>query len=101
LSGFIEADGSFQIRTTETSKYPKYECKLEIVQRQVDHKGYDNFEFLTHIAKILDTEVKKIRINRPSPEYRVRTTNLKGNLSIKNYLLNYPLFSTKYLDFLD
>lgn len=30
LSGFIEADASFQVRTTLTGKYPKLECKLEI-----------------------------------------------------------------------
>jgi hypothetical protein len=50
---------------------------------------------------MLNTEVKRIRVNKPSPEYRVRTVNLKGNIMIINYLLNYPLFSSKYLDFLD
>lgn len=31
LSGFIEADASFQVRTTLSGKYPKFECKLEIL----------------------------------------------------------------------
>lgn len=39
LSGFIEADASFQVRTTLSGKYPKFECKLEISQRRLDHKG--------------------------------------------------------------
>ena len=30
LSGFIEADASFQVRTTLSGKYSKFECKLEI-----------------------------------------------------------------------
>ena len=101
LSGFIEADASFQVRTTLSGKYPKLECKLEITQRREDHKGYDNLDFLTYIAEFLETEVKKIRSDKPKPEYRVRTTNLKGNINAKNYLLQYPLFGTKHLDSLD
>ena len=101
LSGFIEADGSFQVRTTLSGKYPKLECKLEISQRRLDHKGYDNIDFLSYIAEFLETEVKKIRSDKPKPEYRVRTTNLKGNIKAKNYLLQFPLFGTKHLDSLD
>lgn len=101
LSGFIEADASFQIRTTLSGKYPKFECKLEISQRQQDHKGYDNMNFLHYIANFLETEVKKIRMDKPKPEYRVRTTNIKGNINLKSYLLQFPLFGTKYLDSLD
>ena len=101
LSGFIEADASFQIRTTLSGKYPKVECKLEISQRRQDHKGYDNLDFLTYIAEFLETEVKKIRSDAQKPEYRVRTTNLKGNIIAKNYLLQFPLFGTKHLDSLD
>ena len=101
LSGFIEADASFQVRTTLSGKYPKLECKLEISQRREDHKGYDNLDFLSHIADFLETEVKKIRSDKPKPEYRVRTTNLKGNMNAKKYLLQFPLFGTKHLDSLD
>lgn len=79
----------------------KLECKLEISQRREDHKGYDNLNFLSYIAKFLETEVKKIRSDKPKPEYRVRTTNLKGNINAKNYLLQFPLFGTKHLDSLD
>lgn len=98
LSGFIEANASFQIRTTLSGKYPKLECKLEISQRRKDHKGYDNLDFLSYIAEFLETEVKKIRSDKPNPEYRVRTINLKGNIKAKNYLLQFPLFGTKHLD---
>lgn len=101
LSGFIEADASFQVRTTLSGKYPKLECKLEISQRREDHKGYDNLYFLTYIAKFLETEVKKIRSDKRKPEYRVRTINLKGNIKAKNSLLQFPIFGTKHLDSLD
>jgi len=98
LSGFIEADGSFQVRTTLSGKYPKSECKLEICQRQIDHNGNNNQKFLKYIADLLLTTVKSIRENRPKAEYRVRTTSLQGNLILCNYLESYPLFGTKYLD---
>ena len=101
LSGFIEADASFQVRTTLSGKYPKFECKLEISQRRVDKKGYDNIHFLNPISEFLETEVKKIRSDKPKPEYRIRTTNLKGNVKAKSYFLNFPLFGTKHLDSLD
>ena len=101
LSGFMEADALFQVRTTLSGKHPKLECKLEISQRRVDNKGYDNIRFLNFISELLETEVKEIRSDKPKPEYRVRTTNLKGNVNAKSYLLKFPLFGTKYLDFLD
>ena len=101
LSGFLEAYGSFQVRTTLSGKYPKLECKLEVSQRQVDHKGFSNLEFLNKIAELFNTQVKETRLNRSNPEYRVRTTSLQGNIQVKNYLIKYPLFGTKYLDSID
>ena len=47
------------------------------------------------------TNVKSIRMDTKQPKYRVRTTSLKGNIIVENYFLNFPLFGTKYLDFLD
>lgn len=101
LSGFIEADGHFSLRTSLKTKYPRVECKLEITQRQEDHKGKNNFSFLSKIAEFLMTEVKSIKMNLAKPEYRVRTTSLKANLILENYLKNFPLFGSKYLDSID
>ena len=98
MSGFIEADGSFQVRTTLSGKYPRSECKLEITQRQTDHNGNSNLGFLEKIAEFLLTTVKSVRQDRPNPEYRVRTVSLRGNLTLCKYLENYPVFGTKYLD---
>ena len=101
LSGFIEADGHFSIRTTSNSKYQRVECKLEISQRQNDHNGNNNLRFLEILAKFLLSSVKAIRIDKPKPEYRVRTTSLNGNLILENYLNTFPLFGSKYLDYKD
>ena len=99
LSGFIEADGHFSIRTTMTSKYPKIECKFELSQRQSDHLGFSNEMFFKNIAKFLNISIKNIRENTANPQYRIRTMSLETNLILVNYLNEYPLFGSKYLDF--
>lgn len=99
LSGFIEADGHFSVRTSLSSKYPKIECKLEISQRRIGKNDISNKLFLQPIAYLLLTTVKDIRSYSNYPQYRVRTTSLKANLILEEYLSKFPLFGTKYLDF--
>ena len=101
LSGFIEADGHFSVRTATTSKNPKVECKFELSQTQNDHNGRSNLYFLENISHFLFSSVKLVRSNKPKPEYRVRTTSLKGNLVLENYLETFPLFGSKHLDYKD
>ena len=76
---------------------------MEISQRQTDHKGFSNKELKKKkkIADFFNTEVKETRLNISTPEFRVRTTNLQGNNQVKDYLINCPLFETKFLDSLD
>lgn len=100
LSGFIESDGHFSLRSTESAKYSKIECKFELSQRQKDGNK-DNLFFLEEIAISLYSVVKPIRIDSKNPQYRIRTTNLKANLAVVDYLTKYPLFGTKFLDFND
>lgn len=57
--------------------------------------------FLQNVAIYLFTVVKSIRNDRTYPQYRVRTTSLKGNLALINYFTKYPLFGTKFLDYKD
>ena len=99
LSGMIESDGHFSIRNTITGKYPKIECKFELSQRQKDHLGYNNEMFLVNISEFLNTSLKKIRENTSHPQYRLRTMNLDSNLILINYLNEYPLFGSKFLDY--
>jgi len=99
LSGFIESDGQFSVRTTLTGKYPKIECKFELSQRQKDHLGYSNELFLANIAKFLIVSLKNTRENTPYPQYRLRTVSLKTNLLLVDYLNEYPLFGSKFLDY--
>jgi len=101
LSGFIEADGHFSVRTSMGSRNPKLECKFELSQRQNDKNGRNYLYFLENIAICLLTVVKPFRIKSSNPQYKIRTTNLKGNILLEQYLYNYPLFGTKYLDYKD
>ena len=107
LAGFIDADGHFSVRTTlvteqaSPTKYPKIECKFELSQRQNDHNYENNLEYLSLIADFLSSTVKETRMNRPKPEYRVRTTNVDSNFILVQYLEKYPLFSSKYLNYKD
>jgi hypothetical protein len=75
------------------------ECKFELSQRQKDHNGKSNLKFLEKIANLLLTSVKAIKVDKPNSQYRVRTTNLNGNLKIEKYLNTFTLFGTKYLDY--
>jgi len=101
LSGFIEADGHFSVRIIITSKSTKVECKFELNQRQIDHKGKNNLNFFIIIAKFLLSSVKAIRVNNSNSRYRVRTSSLNGNLILENYLNTFPLFGSKYLNYKD
>ena len=101
LSGFVESDGHFSIRSTEASFYNKIECKFELSQAQKDHNNHDNLFFLEDIANNINSIVKPIRNNSNNPQYRIRTANIKANLLIVNYLKKYPLFGSKHLDFED
>ncbi len=58
-------------------------------------------EYLSWIADFLSSTVKEIRMNKPKPEYRVRTTNLNSNLILVKYLEKYLLFSSNILNYKD
>lgn len=116
LSGFIDGDGCFYLRSSEkgkgTPKRPgpsvgahteKFECKFEISQRQFDISGDDCFPFLSDIGSFLGLSIKKRkgRDNTKNPQYRLRTSSLEQNKILINYLTKFPLYSSKYLDFLN
>ena len=102
LSGFIEADGHFSVRVSTDKKniLKKIACSLEITQSQriIDLDGNNNFNVLSLIGKYLLCQVKETKSKSKNPQHRIRTTSLAGNIVLKNYLLKYPLFSSKYLD---
>ncbi len=101
LTGFIEADGSFQVRTSLKSKYIRLGVSFELTQARKNHDGFSSEKFISKIAKFLFVKLNNIRDISKHPQYRVRTSTLESNLKLKEYLLLYPLIGTKYLDFID
>lgn len=67
----------------------------------MDHRHSSNEFFLKEIADFLQTSLKPIRENTSHPLYRLRTLNLKSNLILVRYLDEYPLFGSKYLDYIE
>lgn len=75
-------------------------CTFELSQKRVSKRGLDNIQHLKIISDFLETSVKNVRENRAQPQYRLRTSSLKSNLILKDYLTRFPLRSSKYQDFL-
>lgn len=104
LSGFIEADASFGIRHTQGDKVIISKTFMRLSQSKLDFWGIDKIYIMQKIANLFLTDVKYLERNRTkrySKEYIVRSTSLKSNLAVIKYLDKYPLFSSKYLDYLD
>jgi hypothetical protein len=101
LSGMIESNGHFILRSSMNAKDPRFKCKFELNQRQIDHLGFNNDSFLKDIAEFLEVSLQNSKENTPNPQYRLRTMNLTSNLILENYLKEYPLFGSKYLDYID
>ena len=97
LAGFIDADGSFHIRVTN---HPfKVAFQFELEQRQVDISGDSMIYIMEKIGTFIECKVKETKTNTKNPKLRVRTTSIKGNDVLVDYLNRFPLNSSKYLDY--
>lgn len=101
LTGFIEADGSFQVRTSLKSKVKRLSLSFEISQSRITKYGYSTHEVMQSISQFLNVNVNEIRSDRKHPQFRVRTSSVKTNLILCNYLDQFKLQGTKYLDYQD
>lgn len=100
LSGFIDADGCFTVRYTP-GNYTRIGCQFEISQRQFDISGESLYNIMENIAIFLKSFVKETKKNTSNPQFRVRSSSLSSNKLLIAYLTKYPLFSSKYLDYID
>jgi len=113
LSGFLEADGNFYSNYSINREGIASSLKfyMRITQKSKYTKNNDSskseISFLPLMQKIADfLLVSKVKpIQRIKPNYteealEVRTVKRESCRKLINYLLKYPLFSSKYLDFL-
>ena len=106
LSGFIDSDGSFSVQHTKlenNAKKRKISCRLRIEQRMLDPiTGNSYISVLTDICKFLNCNLlTRIQKSTGNKYYTLTASSKISLFIIIKYLDVYPLFSSKYLDYLD
>ncbi|BCR34217.1 intron-encoded LAGLIDADG endonuclease family protein (mitochondrion) [Aspergillus udagawae] len=106
LSGFIDSNGSFSIQHTKLengAKKRKISCRLRIEERILDPITKNSYlKVLTDISKFLNCSLLTRKQKSTGNEYYILTVSSIMSLNlIVNYLEEYPLFSSKYLDYKD
>lgn len=104
LSGFIDADGSFSInirkKTVDGKGKNRIEARARIEQRQEDpRKSYESI--LKLIAETFGVQLTTVIHNGDLHYYVIAITSPAKLTIIINYLNEYPLFTSKYLNFQD
>lgn len=104
LAGFIEADGSFDIRVSQTSTGSvknRVSARLRLEQRQSDPITLQSYsDIMSAIAQFLGTSLSTSNHNGVQ-YFLISATSTKARLVIANYFAVYPLFGSKRLNFQD
>ena len=105
LAGFIEADGSFDIRVSQTSggsSKNRVSARLRLEQRKVDpDTRVSYFDIMTSIATALGVSLKLSTHNGNVEYFLISASSTKSRSIIVNYFTQFPLFSSKRLNYLD
>jgi len=96
LSGFIDSDGHFFVRSNNTT----VSCGFELVQACLSTKGYSKKEIMVLLAEFLQKELKERSkaYCKSKNQYVVFISSLESNKILCSYLSIYPLFSSKFLN---
>jgi hypothetical protein len=108
LSGFIDADGSFDIRVTQKSQnHPKnsVSARFRIEQRKHDPVTGDSYlNLFQHISKTLGVTVGYTIHKREANEIEyliINLSSLKSRKILIEYLDSFPLFTSKFMNYID
>lgn len=104
LSGFIDADGSFDIRVSliqNGASKDRVSARLRLEQRMIDpNTGDSYFDVLSLIAASLGVTLKTSTHNDVM-YYLIEASSVKSRVLVVNYFSLFPLFSSKHLNYLD
>ena len=106
LSGFVDSDGSFSVQYTKTengAKKRKISCRLRIEQRMLDPITNESYyDILNQICLFLNCNLcTKTQKSTNNTYYTLAASSKVSLVILINYFNNYPLFSSKYLDYKD
>jgi hypothetical protein len=107
LSGMIESDGHFSVRSTlpkeDKEKYAKIECKFEFSQLYREDMSESGKLIMMKIANYLEIKDYSFKQTKTSNyiKFTIKTQNIRSNEILINYLTKYPIWSRKFLDFKD
>jgi hypothetical protein len=109
LSGFSDGDANFYININwpNDKKYGQIKLTFEIIQSRLNKDHFEKYKFIMNeIALFCQYKLEKYLISTydrsgKQNAWRARVVNKKGVLQIVNYFEKYPLFSSKYLNYLD
>jgi hypothetical protein len=105
LSGFIDADGSFDIRVSQTNGISiknRVAARLRLEQRKIDsNTGVSYLEIMTSIANALGVTLNNSIHNDNIEYFLISASSTKSRGIIVSYFTKFPLFSSKRLNYLD
>lgn len=105
LAGLIEADGSFDIRVSQTSTGSiknRVSARLRLEQRKFDPVTNASYsDIMNAIATALGSSLSYSTHNDGIEYYLISASSAKARANIVSYFTKYPLFSSKRLNYLD
>lgn len=108
LSGFIDADGSFDIRVAlKSQKLPKNSVSARFRLEQRTHDpitGESYFNILNRISNALGVTVGTTMHNKEAAAHEylcISLSSLKSRTVLIGYLDSFPLFTSKLMNYID
>lgn len=104
LSGFIEADGSFDIRVSQTSggsSKNRVSARLRLEQRMVDPVTDVSYSGIMGSTAMGLGVSLGVSAHSGVEYFLISASSAKSRDIIVNYFALFPLFSSKYLNYLD